>query len=400
MHLNRPKILCVIDSLERGGGAEQLLVDLLPAMKNRGMDIEVAALFRRPADLAPKLEQSGITVHRLNLAGPFSLLDATRKLRALVRSNGFDAFWGHLYYGNFYASLAGHLAGHGPVVVTIHSEGYSKAPPKRVRGRIAVQIERFVLHASDLCVAVSEAVRRDYAAYFGLGNIKVVHNGIDCRGLQAFLPVNRESVRAGFGFSSDDFLIVTPATFVAKKGHGIWLDAIQHLRDTHNFMPKVMLCGDGPLFETIALDAARRGLAGQVKLSPVIPHEKLFPLMVSSDAVVLPSLREPFGIAAAEAMALGAACVLTDVDGFRELTKGADCALLVPAGDPLALADAIDRLQRNPNFAAELGKRAKAHVCATFDITPCASRWSECFERAIATSTNRVGPASSEDRVV
>lgn len=379
----RPKFLCIIDSLERGGGAEQLLADLLPEMQRRGANIEVAALFARRADLAPELHEDGITVHQLNLQGPFSLLDATRKLRALVQGGGFDAFWGHLYYGNYYAWLAKRLAGRGAFVATIHSEGHLQSPPKRVRDRIAVAIEGFVLSAADLCVAVSQAARQDYAAYFGLDEIRVVYNGIDTRALDAILPVDREVVRAKFGFSANDFLIVTPATFIPKKGHRVWIEAIQDLRDTMGFTPKVMMCGDGPLSGPIAREVSRRGLEDQVTVSPVIPHEELFPLIASSDAVVLPSLREPFGIAAAEAMALGIACVLTDVDGFRELTAGADCALLVRPGDPRALASAIDRLGRDRVLATELGKRAKAHVSASFGIARCASRWIELLQGVI-----------------
>jgi glycosyltransferase involved in cell wall biosynthesis len=365
-----------------GGGAEHLLVDLLPEMQRRGVEVEVAALFHSPADLGTELQREGVTLHRLNLAGPFSLVDATRKLRILVREGDFDVFWGHLYYGNFYAWLAKRLAGRGTVAVTIHSVGYSQAPPKRVRDRLAVEIERHVLSSADRRVAVSQAVQQDYAAYFGLDDILVVHNGIDCDRLNPALLANPETIRAEFGYVPDDFLIITPASFVAKKGHGIWLDAIRLLRDVHGFQPKVMLCGEGPLFETVTAEVSRTGLANQVTVSPVIPHTKLLPLIASSQAVALPSLREPFGIAAAEAMALGAACVLSDVDGFRELTAGADCTLMVPPGDAQALAASVERLRSEPGLAADLGKRGRDHVCAAFGMDTCAQRWISILEGA------------------
>jgi glycosyltransferase involved in cell wall biosynthesis len=384
MSLNSMNVLCVIDTLRMGGGAEQLLVDLLPEMMRRGVDVEVVALFHRHDDLSTELQSAGVTVHQLNLGGPFSLIDGIRKLRALVRARNFDLFWGHLYYGNFYASLAKRLAGHGVVAVTIHSAGYSQARPTRFRERIFIGIERLILSSADLRVAVSQAVRQDYAAYFGLGDIQVIYNGTDCRRLKGLLSASSETVRSDLGFSDDDFLIVTPASFVPKKGHGVWLDAVQRLRDSHGFQPKVVLCGEGPLFQALAADASRRGLANQVTFSPVIPHERLLPLIAAADAVVLPSLREPFGIAAAEAMALGVACVLSDVDGFRELTAGADCALLTPPGDADALAAAVLRLHSDPALVANLGRRAREHVCARFGIAACAERWIDLLEAQVA----------------
>lgn len=372
-----------------GGGAEQLLVDLLPEMRRRGVDVEVAALFHCADDLGTELQRAGVIVHRLDLAGPFSLIDATWKLRGLVRKRNFNVFWGHLYYGNFYASLARKLAGHGAVAVTMHSVGYSQAPPKRFRERIAIRLERFVLSSADLRVAVSQAVRQDYAAYFGLGDIVVAYNGTDCRRLASLLPTTPETTRSGFGLSADDFLVVTPGSLLAKKGHAVWIDAIQRLRDCHGFQPKAVLCGDGPLSEVLATDIAHRGLANQVTVLPAIPHERLLPLIAAADAVVLPSLREPFGIAAAEAMALGAACVLSDVDGLRELTAGADCALLVPPGDADALAEAIIRLHSNPALASDLGRRAREHVCARFGIATCAERWIGLLEEPVAMGGGR-----------
>lgn len=372
-----------------GGGAEQLLVDLLPEMRRRGVDVEVATLFHCADDLGAELERAGVPVYRLDLAGPFSLIDATWKLRGLVRRRSFNAFWGHLYYGNFYASLARRLAGYGAVAVTLHSVGYSQSPPKKVRERIAIRLERFVLSSADLRVAVSEAVRRDYAAYFGFSDIVVAYNGIDCRRLASLLPTTSETIRSGFDLSADDFLVVTPGTFLAKKGHAVLIDAIQRLRDCHGFQPKAVLCGDGPLSEAVVTDIAHRGLADKVTVLPAIPHERLLPLIAAADVVVLPSLREPFGIAAAEAMALGAACVLSDVDGFRELTAGADCALLVPPGDADALADAIICLHSNPALAADLGRRARDHVCARFGIAACAERWIGLLEERVAIGGGR-----------
>jgi glycosyltransferase involved in cell wall biosynthesis len=375
MSQRRPRILCMIETVGKGGGAEQLLASLLPEMRRQGAHVEVAALFDWPEDLGAELQREGVPVHRLHLSGPSALLDAVRKLRRLGRERQPDIFWGHLYYGNAFAWLARWLAGRGALVVTLHSESFLSSPPASARGKLAVALERQVLQAANYRVAVSAALRADYTSFFDCADMAVVHNGVDCDRLAAVIPADPAAVRAAFGYTADEFLIVTPARYIPKKGHAVLLDAIETLRVAHEFAPKVLLCGVGPLLEPIRADVAARGMSDQLTIAPVIPHERLLPLIAAADAVVLPSLYESFGIAAAEAMALGTPCVLSDVDGFRELTAGADCALMVPPGDAKALAAAIYRLDSEPLLRADLGKRGQDHVCGVYGITACARRW-------------------------
>lgn len=81
-----------------------------------------------------------------------------------------------------------------------------------------------------------------------------------------------------------------------------------------------MACGFvTPFLGQLRARAAELGLVGAVEFAPPMLHDQLFPLIQAADAVVIPSLREPFGIAAAEAMLLGTPVVLTRVDGFVEL---------------------------------------------------------------------------------
>ena len=81
------------------------------------------------------------------------------------------------------------------------------------------------------------------------------------------------------------------------------------------------------------------------------------PLLARADVVVLPSLHEGMSNAVMEAMAAGRPIVATDVGGTAELLDGR--GILVPPGDPLALADAIERLLTDPAFASRLGGRAR-----------------------------------------
>lgn len=390
-----PRILCIIETVGMGGGAEQLLATLLPEMRRQGADVEVVALFDWPDDLGAEMEREGLVVHRLRIRSPLALLEGCRKIRPLVRERQYDVFWGHLYYGNFYARMAQVLSGGGLLAITFHSEGYGQLSRGALRARLRGEAERLILRTAEVKVAVSAAVRDDYRSYFGWRRISIIPNGVDCPRLHAAISPEPGGVRREFGYSDDDFLIVTPARYIVKKGHRHLIEALERLRDTKGFRPKLLCCGDGPFFDRIAAEVAARGLNGQVTVSPVIPHERLLPLIAAADAVVLPSLREPFGIAAAEAMALGTPCVLSDVDGFRELTANAECALLVPPGDAEALAAAIHRLHGDPHLRTDLGKRGHDHVCAAFGIRACAQRWIGILEGAATSRPN----ASARPRI-
>lgn len=369
----RPKVLCIIDTLGKGGGAERLLVDLLPAMKEGGLPVAVAALQRLPNDHGPDLEQAGITVHYLDVPTIRSAAQAARMLRALCEAHGYNLFWGHLYYGNLYAWLARRIRPQSAMVATIHSAGYAGRPPKGLRYRIAAALESVVLSAADRRVAVSHSVADAYARYFRIAPPDVIHNGVDLAGL-ASASDKFADLRVDEGI--DDFLAITPASFNAVKGQATLVEAIAILRDTHGLKPKFLLVGEGPLESDIRNAVNELNLAEQVEIRPVMDHDRLMRLLLTANAVVLPSRSEAFGLAAVEAMALGVPCILTDNPGFHEIVAGSAAAnSLVPRDDPAALASALAHLFRHPVQAKAIAAAAQDHVLTRFSIGRAASSW-------------------------
>src|ERR1700678_2000841 len=118
------RVLCLIKTIDLGGGAEQLLVGLLPELRNHGYECELVALCDWPNDIGYLLEERDIVVHRLHLSHPWNFLAGVRKLRALVAEKHYDLTWGHMLDGNLYAALLGWIAPGIKSVITLHSEGY------------------------------------------------------------------------------------------------------------------------------------------------------------------------------------------------------------------------------------------------------------------------------------
>jgi glycosyltransferase involved in cell wall biosynthesis len=388
----KSRVLCIIKTIDFGGGAEQLLTGLLPEMRRHGYDCELVALCDWPNDIGHILERQGIMVHRLRLAHEWKLLTTMRKLYALFSTRPYDLVWGHMFAGNAYATLLGLSNPATKSVITLHTEGYSQSPPKSLRRRVFVFIEKLLLTQATAKAAVSASVASDFESYFGWSDIAVIHNGVVTSMIPA-LPDDeqRANIRAAHGVSVSDFLIVTPPRFVPKKGHSVLLEALAILKREKSWCPRLVACGFvTPLLDRLRLQAARLDLMDDIEFSPAVPQDQLFPLIQAADAVVIPSLREPFGIAAAEAMLLGAPVVLTRADGFVELVGNTECALMVPPGDSASLAEAIWTLHTDPDVRRRLIKCGRSRIVENFDMSRCASKWARLFDRVMQAAPKQL----------
>ncbi len=171
------------ETIGRGGGAEQLLATLLPVLRDKGLDVEIVALFDWHDDLADDLRAGGIVVHRLGISGPRALGSGIAKFARLVRSGRYEIFWGQLRFGNFYARLGRLLRPGSRLVATFHSNDYwaRKLHPRTRR----IDLERLLLGSAEAKVAVSEALRSDYRQRLGWTDMQVIHNGIDTQAVRA-----------------------------------------------------------------------------------------------------------------------------------------------------------------------------------------------------------------------
>jgi phosphatidylinositol alpha-mannosyltransferase len=145
-----------------------------------------------------------------------------------------------------------------------------------------------------------------------------------------------------------------------RKGFPVAVRAFERLADEFADL-HLVVAGDGP--ERRAVAHLSSPVRRRVVMVGAVPHAELPPYHAAADVSAAPAIgRESFGLVLVEALAAGLPVVATDVPGYREvITDGID-GLLVPPGDPVALAGAVGRVLREPDLAERLSTAARTRA--------------------------------------
>ena len=126
--------------------------------------------------------------------------------------------------------------------------------------------------------------------------------------------------------------------------------------------PQLFICGRGDNRDEYIKLRKQLGLENYVQIEDYVPHEKVPALLNSFDLCCFGSRYESFGVSAVEAMACEIPVVVTDVDGFREVTVDGYTGYIVQRDNPAAMAEKIWQLYQNDSLRRELGKNGRKQV--------------------------------------
>jgi glycogen synthase len=190
---------------------------------------------------------------------------------------------------------------------------------------------------------------------------------------------------AGTRIPERAFVVLVPSRFIPVKGHAVLLDALQRLHNRTNLRPWVFGFGFGSLRDSLQQQALASGLKHVFFREP-LRFEQLIGVMAHSNLVLLPSLREAFGLAAAEAMAVGTPMLVTNADGLKEIVGDADCALVAEAGSADDLAEKLAEAMQDAKGLRRRRDIASTRVREHFDISVCAANWARVLRHAAGRS--------------
>ena len=227
-------------------------------------------------------------------------------------------------------------------------------------------------------VTTGEALARQLVHDNGLDAARVesIPTGIDA---SRYGTIPRADARRTLGLPGDVPIVGIVATLRSWKGHRHLVDALARLADARTLL---VVVGDGPQREALQRHVAVLGLAGRVRFAG--QQRDVVPWLAALDVFALPSTaNEGVPQALLQAMFAGIPCVTTRAGALPEIARDGDTALVVPAGDPAALAAAIDRLLADPGLRHRLADAARAHVAPRFSLDTMLDRMDAAFRRAI-----------------
>jgi glycosyltransferase involved in cell wall biosynthesis len=347
------------------GGLESVVETLLPALQLRGLEVALAAIGERETaglPLVGALRRAGVEVFPRDLPGR-AYLEEWRVLRELFRAWRPRLVHTHGYRADVVAGWAARSLGLA-TAATVH--GFTGGDWKN---RFYELLQCRVLRRASLVVAVStplreRLVRRGVAAE----RIRVIRNAWS----PAAPPLSREAARAALGLPASARVVGWVGRVQQEKGPDLMLRAFALLDQPDLLLSFV---GDGRDRRRLEPLAARLA-PGRVRWHGVLEGAaRLYPAF---DCFVLSSRTEGTPIALFEAIAAGVPVVATRVGGVPDVV-GPDEAILVPPGDPGALAAGVRAVFADPGAALVRARAARVRLQREFALDPWVDQYLEAY---------------------
>ncbi len=375
------RILHVIETLG-AGGAERVLINLLPRLQERGHACEVACLY--PVySLQSDLEDAGIRVHRMHnrLERRWDILTGAAQIMRLQRRRQYDILHAHLLFADIYVG-ASRLWGRPPCrTVTFHSTNFNHFYGSPTASMARYLLPQLLRSGFDSVTAVSKPVAEHLREHVRGVEPIVIPNPLPLS-IAPDSSLDRNEVLRPYGVKPEDFAIAVAARLIPDKAHLKLFDALQMLHEK-GCRPKVLLAGGGPLEGELRSAVKTRKLHDQVVFCGLMQHAPLMRLVQACDLFVLASVREGFGLAPAEAMLLERPVLATTAGGLVEVIEDGCSGMLVPPGDAKALAHGIEKLMHNTELRATLGREGRERIVKNFGADEVARRWEEHYQMLI-----------------
>ena len=234
------------------------------------------------------------------------------------------------------------------------------------------RMQKYVARSLQNIVTVSHASRQDIGREYGIdcARISVVHNGVDTHAYQP-TPLRERKANVLMAVSSSEHPLKG-----LKYLFGAFATLLKKLPDLELLLVgKLKKNGHNERF------IRTLGIAHKVRNLTRLKEPELARCYSEAGVVVVSSLYEGFGFPAAEAMSCGAPVVCTNGGALPEIV--ADSALVVEAGDSLALAEGIENLLKDRKRAENLGTRARARILENFTWDRAATQMVALYEGAI-----------------
>lgn len=350
-------VLHVITSL-RTGGAEKLMVDLLPRLRTLGKDVELVVFDGVKTPFYEALEKTGIRIHSFRIGGSVYDLRNIFSLIPLMRKA--DIVHTHNTAPQLFAAIA-NLFVKSVLFTTEHNTSN-----RRRTHPVLKPFDQWMYRQYEKIICISDKAEENLRYYLGLETnpkIETVYNGIDVSRFHGSLLSN---------IDIEGRAVTMIAAFREQKDQPTLIRAMAILPEEYSL--RLVGTGDPKLVAECKQLVKELMLERRVHFLGMrtdVPE-----ILKSSGVVVLSSHYEGLSLSSIEGMASGRPFIASDVDGLHEIVDG--YGILVPHEDPKALADAIKRVAEDSEYAKQVAERCVERA-KMFDISVMAEKYCQLY---------------------
>jgi glycosyltransferase involved in cell wall biosynthesis len=357
-------------------GPEKCILGLCRALPKHGFPCEIAIMYRRKPDepaehpmvAAARAQNTPIT----QLNGHLNAFPgAVRWIRRKLQGHKLSILHANEYKTDLLAALAAGKRRSAVLVATVrHTE-------PSLQMAIFEGLDSFVLHRFHRLTTPSQGALQELKHWPSLlRRTSVIHHAVDLDADSKDGPVADLHPRNGHGP-----VISIVGRLQTVKGHRIFLESARQVL-AQRPDARFWIVGEGELREKLEAASFRLGLANAVSFLGY--RNDVDTLMASSDVVVCASSYESLSRSTLEALALNRPVVAPSVGGIPEIIRDGETGLLVPAGDPGAMASGILRLLNDRDFAQRLGTAGRKFVGEHFTWETQASALAGLYREVLA----------------
>jgi glycosyltransferase involved in cell wall biosynthesis len=363
------RVLQVINSLY-WGGVQELQVTLATAAQKSGISLSLASLGAdEDTPYRARLERLGVPVRTF----PARKLYDSKRILALsgfMRRESFDLVHTHLSSSNIVGAFAARTAGI-PLIATLHVPNIDG---NALRKRLNVWVLRNLM---DSVTAIGPTIAETYPHNLKRKPIRVIPNAVYLP--PEFPAEERLKIRCEIIGGADGPVIISAGRLDQFKGFEDLLNGIAHLRRAYPSLC-LLIAGAGSLYSALQAQIQVQDLTRQVHLlggRGDVPR-----LLAASDIYVSASYSEGMSISILEAMAAGLPVVATCAGENSRLVLPST-GILIPVGDPQALAAGIARLIDSPKLRSSLGAEGRCQVSRLYNVETWFDRIRSLYEEIL-----------------
>ena len=374
------------------GGLGKHVTEIIPALVRQGVRIDL--LTPRWAGGEHWEVVAGATIHRVDPGASNGDIYTTawqtnvtleRYVEQLwSKSGGFDLIHAHDWLVAFSANALKRRY-RVPLLATIHAteKGRGRGNLNNDISHAIHSAEWWLTYEAWRVIACSAFMAQEIINYFNVppDKVDVVPNGVDVAPFQQYDGMDLTGFRTMYALPEEQ-IVFNVGRIVAEKGVQVLVEAVPRVLAAQP-QAKFVIAGRGDMVDELRRRAWELGVGQKILFCGYISDEDRNRLYRVAHCAVFPSLYEPFGIVALEAMAARCPVVVSDVGGLREVVRHGETGITTYAGNPDSLAWGILHTLQHPEWTAQRVQKAARVVAEEYNWDRIAQQTVAIYQRIL-----------------